>query len=249
MGGVLYVGAAGVEGQVIQSGSGSRIFRDIQIVLAMEIPNEAIQMAKEIRGEWQGVECGRVMTSEDLNCLVEEMPRERVSLNWISEHIQGRSAELVLAILGLLAMLPIVSGPIAFLILAPAVGLILARPDLPFPDQITDWQFPSRPVRRLIGTAAFASSWWDKHARLSWAGAFPGMRRVAGFFIVLLVPMLLIPLPFSNVLPGFAIAALAFACLERDSLLFAVSTGLGAFTIALNIFAALSLGGSLLRSI
>lgn len=210
--------------------------------------NEAVQVAEEIC-EWQGVECGRAMTSEDLNCLVEEMPRERVSLNWISEHIHGRSAELVLAILGLLAMLPGISGAVAFLILAPAVGLILARRDLPFPDRISDWQLPSRPVRRLIGTAAFASTWWDAHVRQAWAGAFPGMRRLTGFFIVLLVPMLLIPLPLSNVLPGFAIAALAFACLERDSLLFAASAGLGGFTIALNIFAALSLGGSLLRAI
>jgi len=187
------------------------------------------------------------MTSEELNCLVEEMPRERVSLSWISEHIRGRSTELVLAILGLIGMLPGASGPVAFLILPPAIGLILARRELSLPTRIKSIELPSKPMRRILGTAAFASTWWDKHGKL--LGAFPGMRRLAGILILMLAPMLIVPVPLSNVLPGFAVATLAFACLERDALLFFAAAGAGFVSVAINLLAVFSIGGAILHAL
>jgi hypothetical protein len=182
------------------------------------------------------------MISEDLNCLVAEIPDGRVTLSWISARIRGRSAELALMILGLAAMLPGISTPIAFILIAIALSLMLTGRSLPLPIRVSEFEFPSRSMRRLLGSAASASAWCDKHGRWGRPGTFPGMRRVAGLLILVLSVMLLVPVPLSNVFPGLMIAALAFACLERDTLLFCASAAIAVLAIAMNVLMAMALG-------
>lgn len=147
---------------------------------------------------------------------------EQVSLRWLTERLQERSFGAYLFLLGIIGMLPFASIPAGILI-AILVGQIIAGKTNPIlPSFIADRKFRSSrivgPMRRVI--AAVRGLETVVTPRLQWVFH---ARRLAGPVAFVLALTLLIPIPFSNVVPALALALTALAYIERDGLLFVLS--------------------------
>jgi hypothetical protein len=78
--------------------------------------------------------------------------------------------------------------------------------------------------------------WCERFTRTRERSLADYMRPLAGAAVVLLSATMLVPLPFTNVIPSLAIGFIAFASIEADSLLF--SAAIAAALVSLAISAA-----------
>lgn len=183
--------------------------------------------------------------SERLASLATEAPGERVTLGWILDQLHERAFGLFLLILALPCCIPflygipqIVSLPLVFV----SAQIVLGR------------RVPWLP-EKLRGRAVAVSSLADLAARagprLKWLEALsrprfsvltrPPMDRVVGLALLLFSASIMVPLPATNTVPGFAVVVVAMGLLQRDGVLVAVGSVLGTAWIATLILAGATL--------
>lgn len=163
----------------------------------------------------------RIPLSMALRALSVDARRERVSLGDLLAALEDRALAALLFIFAFPNVLPMPPGtstllgaPLVFLAAQLAFGL---RPWLP---EFLTRQSMSRDdfhtfVRRL-------TPWLDRAERLLRprlsALALPPMEYALGAVCLLLAIVLVLPIPFGNMLPALAISLLALGILERDGL-------------------------------
>jgi hypothetical protein len=134
-------------------------------------------------------------------------------------------------VLGGVGMAPIVSVAAGLLLVPLAVEIMAGRRNVALPSMIADRPMKSARVRYVIKTMAaffghveaFLHPRYQRIFRMKW---------LIGGVVLLLALSLLIPIPFSNILPAFVIAIIALGYLERDGLLLALALTTGVIAIA-----------------
>lgn len=168
-----------------------------------------------------------VATSDLLNRLRDVARPEHVTVDWLVGHLGERSFGLVLFLLGLLGVLPGISGLIAVLLAVPAIEMILGRRRPKFPGFVGRRRVPMRRLVKLIDRAVPLLRRIETIVHPRWRTPFQATKRVVGFVVLLLAATLLAPVPFSNVPPALAILAIALAYLEEDGILLSLALGAG----------------------
>lgn len=183
--------------------------------------------------------------SSRLDRLSDEAPGESVSLAWILGQLHERAFGLFLLILALPCCIPflygipqVVSLPLMFV----SAQILLGRR--------VPW-LPARLSAREVSVAGLkslslrAGPWLKRieaisHPRFSFLTRAPA-EQIIGAALVLFSASILVPLPGTNTVPGFAVVFVAMGLLQRDGILVILGTVLGTTWIGTLIFAGASL--------
>ena len=159
-----------------------------------------------------------------------------ISLHWLTARFEERSFGAYILLFGVIGLLPFVSMPAGILVGVLAVQLIAGMKNPVLPPFIGRKSFPSRRIARPLERAIGWVRRLESCVYPRWPAVFVA-RRIVGAVIFLLALGLLVPIPFSNVVPALAIVLIALAYLERDGVLLSLSLFASALALALGGFA------------
>ena len=180
-----------------------------------------------------------IHTSVMLRRLIDNVPPDHFTLDWLISSMPDRSYGVVVLFLALFSFVPIVGVFTRLLIMFLALQIIWGRRSPAFPKQMMVRKFSSRHLTQLPPFALRALTRIEKSIRPRWAPLLNG-RRLSGIilFLVSLVSLLL-PVPFANVPAAAILALMALAYLEHDGLLLLVAQSAGIGFLALTALAIL----------
>jgi hypothetical protein len=149
------------------------------------------------------------------------MPPE-VTLSRLTAHLRERSFGALMLVLGLIGLLPLVSVPVGLVLVPLAAQLMARRQALSLPFALDERPIASRRIAAVLRLAIPVVDALETivHPRAQFvfrAG------RLVGTVVFFLALSLLIPIPFSNIVPAFCVTLIALAYLERDGLFLALS--------------------------
>ena len=183
--------------------------------------------------------------SDRLDFLVADVSSESVSLNWILERLHERAFGLFLLILALPCCIPflygipqIVSLPLMFV----SAQIMIGRRVPWLPGKLGARTVSAEGLR---GLSERAGPWLRRieaisRPRLGFLTR-PPTDRLVGAALVLFSASILVPLPGTNTMPGFAVVVVAMGLLQRDGLLVILGSVLGTAWIGTLVFAGATL--------
>ena len=162
---------------------------------------------------------GGLPLSEILRALADDQSNERISIGDLLKALGDRAIGALLFIFAFPNVLPMPPGTSAVL----GAPLIFLAAQLAFnlkpwlPAIIAKRSMSRHDFQTLIGRIG---PWLDRAEKLlrprASALALPPMEYAVGFICLLLAVVVVLPIPFGNMLPALAISMLALGVLERD---------------------------------
>src|SRR5690242_6557080 len=170
----------------------------------------------------QGFNPGSFLTAEQW---LQDAP-PNVTAGWLFEHLLDRSPEIVFLAFTPIAIVPATS-PVAGAILAvAALPMIFRHRHSYLPRWAARKIIPRAKIERVLQTLDKLLSRYETYA-LKHPHPPAGHHTVlVGTMVTILSATLLVPLPFSNVLPGITIGTVALASLEQDRALLILASAL-----------------------
>lgn len=183
--------------------------------------------------------------SRRLHHLAEDAATDTVTLDWILTQLHERAFGLFLLILALPCCIPFLYGipqimalPLMFV----SAQILLGRTSPWLPGRLGARKVTKTALQNLADRAA---PWLEKVEALSRPrlGALtrPPLDRVIGVALVVFSASILVPLPGTNTVPGFAVVLISMGFLQRDGILVLLGSILGTAWIATLIFAGATL--------
>lgn len=183
--------------------------------------------------------------SARLEDLAHEAQGAAVTLDWVMAQLHERAFGLFLLILALPCCIPFLYGlpqVVALPLMFVSAQILLGR--------TTPW-LPQNLANRSVAAASLenlsnrAGPWLRRiealsKPRLTFLTRAP-MDRLLGFALVLFSASILLPIPLTNTVPGFAVVVIAMGLLQRDGILVILGTLLGTTWIATLLIAGVSL--------
>lgn len=165
----------------------------------------------------------RKSCSQALFDLMQTVPAEGMSLRTIIHSLGERGLLMACMVFCIPSMLPIpmpgMSIPQGFIIGLIGLGLLLNRAPL-LPERLLEFRMAHKSLFLILekGTKLFARIEKLSFPRLDFLTRGPLVRAVNGTLLVASAALLMapFPIPFSNVLPAYAILFLAFGVMQRD---------------------------------
>ena len=192
-----------------------------------------------------GHAAGDMAISERLDQLVVEADGKSVSLGWVLAQLHERAFGLFLLFLALPSCIPFLYGipqVVALPMMFVAVQILLGRRVPWLPEKLSARLVTAESLSQLAGRAGP----WLRRIEASSRPRFTALTRapadrLVGLALVLFSASILVPLPGTNTVPGFAVVIVAMGLLERDGLLVVLGTILGTAWIATLLFAGATL--------
>lgn len=186
-----------------------------------------------------------IAISQRLSQLAADADGETVTLDWILSQLHERAFGLFLLVLALPCCIPFLYGipQIVALPLMFVSGQILFARQAPWlPDRLATRSVSKAGLENL---AERAGPWLRRieaisRPRIAALTRAP-MDRVVGAALVLFSASILVPLPGTNTVPGFAVVVVAMGLLQRDGILVVLGMVLGTTWIATLLFAGVTL--------
>jgi hypothetical protein len=175
-----------------------------------------------------------VPTSVRLARMLDRAEEEAVvSIAWLMAQLGRRSFGLTLLIMAVLGFLPGVSTVAGLLVAWLAVQMMLGHEAAVLPRLVARRSIAVERLARVIGIAAPWLAWLERLVRPRWPLLFQTTERLTGIMMLLLGLSMLLPVPFSQIVPAPVIMLLALAYLEEDgiALLVALIAALAALSI------------------
>lgn len=132
------------------------------------------------------------------------------------EQLGERSFGLTLFLMAVIAFVPGASTVIGLLIAWPAVQMILGHNTAVLPRFIARRKVGVESLTRVIRIVTPRLKWVERLIRPRWSTSFHAAKRLTGIAMLLLGLTLILPVPFSQVVPALIIMLLALAYLEED---------------------------------
>jgi hypothetical protein len=142
--------------------------------------------------------------------------------------------------MAVIAMLPGASVIVGILIAWPAVQMILGHDVAVLPRLVGRQRIGVDRLAGIIRIVAPRLAWVEHLIRPRWPPPFQTAKRLTGSVMLLLGLTMIVPVPFSQIVPALAIMLLALAYLEEDGI--ALIVALLAALASLGITAARGLG-------
>ena len=161
----------------------------------------------------------RVPTSVQLVRMLDRAEAETVvSMGWLMEQLGGRSFGLALLVMGVLGLLPGISTVAALMVVWLAVQMMLGHEAAVLPRLVARRSIGVERLARLIGIVAPWLAWLERLVQPRWPILFQTTERLTGLTMLLLGLSMLLPVPFSQIVPAPVIMLLALAYLEEDGI-------------------------------
>jgi len=176
----------------------------------------------------------RVPTSVHLARMLDRAEAEAaVSIGWLMEQLGGRSFGFALLVMGVLGLLPGISTVAALMVVWLAVQMMLGQEAAVLPRLVARRSIAVERLARLIGIVAPWLAWVERLVQPRWPLLFQTTERLTGIMMLLLGLSMLLPVPFSQIVPAPVIMLLALAYLEEDgiALVLALLAALAALSI------------------
>lgn len=186
-----------------------------------------------------------IAISDRLDRLVAEAPAESVTLDWVLAQLHERAFGLFLLVLALPCCIPFLYGVpqvVALPLMFVSAQILLGRR--------VPW-LPARLGARVVTSGSLASLSERARPWLRRIEAFSRPRfsvltrapvdRIVGLALVLFSASILVPLPGTNTVPGFAVVLVAMGLLQRDGILTLIGGLLGTAWIATLLLAGATL--------
>lgn len=162
--------------------------------------------------------------SDDLRRLIERVEGGGgLTLRQLEEALRGRGLAMVIFVLAFPFCLPVplIGVSIPFGLAIAVLGLRLGFGFKPWlPGGLLDKEIPGAVLARVLRAGAGVARWLERVVRSRWDFTrWPGMRGMIGVAIALCGLGLILPVPFTNMLVGAAVALLALGIMEGDGLL------------------------------
>lgn len=186
-----------------------------------------------------------IAISDRLDQLAKNAEGDAVSLDWILGQLHERAFGLFLLVLALPCCIPflygipqIVSLPLMFV----SVQILMGRQTPWLPDRLAARTVSVEGLRNL---SSRAGPWLRRieaisHPRQAQLTRAP-LDQIVGLALVLFSASILVPLPGTNTVPGFAVVLISMGLLQRDGILVFFGLVLGTAWIATLIFAGATL--------
>ena len=173
-------------------------------------------------------------TSALLKKVLDELTDETIRVGSLLYKLRKRSFGGVFLLLATLSLLPGISIIAGFMIIIPALQMIIGYRAPLLPRFLRERRISVAKIRKLGNKAV---PWIEKiehYIKPRWLGlTSPAMLFLVGITIMMLAIVITIPLPLSNLAPAITVICLAFGLLERDGLLIFIGLIFG--TIALTV--------------
>lgn len=186
-----------------------------------------------------------IAISDRLDLLAAEAEGQTVTLAWVLDHLGERAFGLFLLFLALPCCIPFLYGVpqvVALPMMFVSVQILLGR-RVPWLPQKLGARTIS--AESLAGLAGRAGPWLRRIEALSRPRLTALTRapadRILGLALVLFSASILVPLPGTNTVPGFAVVIVSMGLLQRDGALVILGTIIGTAWIGTLIFAGASL--------
>jgi hypothetical protein len=178
-------------------------------------------------------------TSQVLAGLLDEgRTLDDVTLSWILSHLGERSFGIVTLVLGLIGLLPGVSGLAGTLLAIPAFQMVRGQRDPVFPKILLHRRLPTKPLWTLIARAIPALRSLEAYIHPRGPMQLQATKCLVGVALLLLGGVLVAPVPFSNVVPALVVVAISLSYLEQDGLLLCLALAAAIVLLAAASFAA-----------
>ena len=183
--------------------------------------------------------------SERLDQLAANAPTDTVTLSWVLDDLNERAFGLFLLFLALPCCIPFLYGVpqiVALPMMFVSVQILFGRRSPWLPEKLG-----ARTVSKdsLTGLAERAGPWLRRIEALSRPRLTALTRapadRIVGLALVLFSASILVPLPGTNTVPGFAVVIVSMGLLQRDGALVILGSIIGTLWIGTLIFACASL--------
>ena len=183
--------------------------------------------------------------SQRLHQLVEEAEGPSVTLGWVMSRLHEQAFGLFLLILALPCCIPFLYGipqVVALPLMFVSAQILIGRQAPWLPERLRAREVKTEGLSSL---ATRAEPWLHRieaisRPRLSALIRAPADRLV-GLALVLFSASILVPLPSTNTVPGFAVVIVAMGLLQRDGILVILGSILGTAWIGTLVFAGASL--------
>jgi hypothetical protein len=170
--------------------------------------------------------------------LVDSLPADHFTLEWLLGRLDRRSFGIVLLILSLAAMVPgisILAGP---LLAVPAFEMILGRSRPTFPRGVAVHPLPTASLASIVRRALPVVMALEKIVHPRWHISADVSRRAVGIAVLIVSMLFLVPLPLIQIVPAVLVALMSLAYLEEDGILLSLSLIGTAVLLAIAVAAA-----------
>lgn len=174
-------------------------------------------------------------TSALMKAVLSDLPLDNVNVGYLVKQLGQRSFGGIIIILALLGLIPGVSILAGFAIVALGLQLLLGLTLPRLPSILTNRNLDSTLVRSVGYKVVTQVEKLERQARPRWLtlSRHHLTMRLIGLVTVGLGMVVLLPLPFTQLLPAVALLLISIGQLERDGM--AISIGLILSTVALAI--------------
>lgn len=174
--------------------------------------------------------------SQLVESVLGQVPADGVTAAWIREHLLVRSPEMLFLAFTPFAVIPATSPVAGILLLCTATPLIFRRRTLFVPLFAGKGRISAARFEKASRFLVLILKRYEAYAMRRPHPPSHRHTRWTGLLIAVLGAALLVPLPFSNVLPGFTVGTVALASLEQDNrllILASLMTGVSLLAVAL----------------
>jgi len=168
------------------------------------------------------------------------LPRDRVSIGWLHSALDTEASCLLILVLGLIGALPAASLPAGLAICVLSLRLVWSEHALPLPDLIAMRRLRTPAARYALEKTIALLRFCEVAAPFFTRISLARLRPMAGVVLFFLGASLLIPIPFSNVIPALAASAIALALIEGSPALLLLGVTGGVAGLSLLGFASLA---------
>jgi hypothetical protein len=172
-----------------------------------------------------------IHTSDLVERLIDEAPKDKVDLDWFLGHLQKRAFGLLLLVLAIAILVPGLGIVASVVIAFPAVEMMLGRDRPTLPQFLTKRAFATERFTKSAVRALPVLRAVERISRSRWHPPLEATKRAVGLLVLLLSISGIWPLPLINVLPAVTIALLAIAYLQEDGLLLAAAFAIGILSL------------------
>lgn len=157
-----------------------------------------------------------------IETLADQAPPEGHTLNEIFDNLDESAFGAALFLLALPCCIPFLYGVpqvVAVPMMALALQMLAGREEPWLPDALARRRIDKAGLVRMAQGGRRWLGWIERLIRPRFMGITgPGAERVVGAFLVLFCASILVPLPLTNTVPGFAVAVVSFGLMQKDGL-------------------------------
>ena len=177
-----------------------------------------------------------IPTSVVFRQLLEEVPPEHFTLDWLLGRLGKRSFGIIMLLLAVVAIAPGVSIVAGLLLFIPAFQMTLGHAAPVFPQSIAVRPLPTSQLTALVQRAVPALQTLENVVYPRWPIPHQATKRLVGIVVLLLdVTVTFTPLPLSNIIPALLIGLISLAYLQEDGLVLSVALTLAAVLLTADL--------------